>query len=335
MNRIGISATLPALIFLASTPALAQERETDTPADRFGAVQGEELQVSTSTEDSALTFRAELPTGPSQTNSFQLILSTPLNDDEDNKPASLDALANGSKVTLRWGRFELGDPTDTPYTLELEREAVEDCEEEEADDSLCDDAGEAVRKYRKTEYRRYLAQKIPNGATDYGIDATVGINDFEWVDATTLLPQKKRHTDWAVAAHIAHYLPGTAITGSVAYQRAYKAAEEGTICPPTSTDPADCVQARGAAPTRDKNLLISAGLRHRFVGGDGNLLNLAVAPEITYDVVDDIWGIDVPVYVVADKEGGLTGGIRFGYRSDRENKFSVGLFVGTTFGFFQ
>lgn len=335
MKPIGIRATLPALLLAASAPALAQERGTDTPADRFGAVEGEELQVSTSTEDSALTFRAELPTGPSQTNRFQLILSTPIQDNEDAKPASLDALANGTKVTLRWGRFELGNPTDTPYTLELEREAVAACEEEEEDDSNCDDAGEAVRKYRKSEYRRYLRQKVPNGATDIGLDATVGINDFEWVDPTTLLPQKKQHTDWAVAAHIAHYLPGTAITGSIAYQRAYKAAEEDTICPSGSTDPAACVQARGAAPTRDKNLLISAGLRHRFVGGDGNLLNLAVAPEVTYDVIDDIWGVDVPVYVVPDKEGGLSGGIRFGYRSDREDKFSVGLFIGTTFGFFQ
>ena len=336
MSRALISAALPALLFVASSPGFAQQdRGTDTPADRFGAVQGEELQVSTGTEDNALTFRAALPTGPSQTNSFSLIVSTPLNDDEEAMPASLDALANGSKLTLRWGRFSLGIPKEDAVATRIAEDAEEICKREEPDKLDCTNSGYAVRNHDKPNYRRYLAHTLPNGATDYGIDATVGINDFEWVDPTTLLPQKKRHTDWAVAAHIAHYLAGTAITGSVAYQRAYKAAEEGTICPPASTDPADCVQARGAAPTRDKNLLISAGLRHRFVGGDGNLLNLAVAPEITYDVIDDIWGVDVPVYVVPDKEGGLTGGIRFGYRSDRDNKFSVGLFVGTTFGFFQ
>lgn len=335
MSRTLISAALPALLLVVSSPGLAQQdRGTDTPADRFGAVQGEELQVSTGTEDNALTFRAALPTGPSQTNSFSLILSTPLNDEEA-MPASLDALANGSKATLRWGRFTLGIPKEDAIASRIAEAAIAVCEQKEPEQSRCKDSGYAVRTHDRTNYRRYLAHTIPNGATDFGVDATVGINDFEWVNATTFLPQKKRHTDWAVAAHVAHYMAGTAITGSVAYQRAYKAAEEEAICPPTSTDPADCVQARGAPPTLDKNFLISAGLRHRFVGGDGNLLNLAVAPAATFDVIDDVWGVDIPVYVVPDKEGGLTGGIRFGYRSDREDKFSVGLFVGTTFGFFQ
>lgn len=335
MNKRPIAAALPALLILASSPAWAQDRGTDTPADRFGAVQGEELQVSTGAEDNNLTFRVALPTGPSQENSFSLILATPIHGGDDAMPASLDALVNGSRATLRWGRFALGIPDEDEIAARIAEDAAELCEDQDPNPKECTDSGYAVRNYDRANYRRYLAHTLPSGATDYGIDVTLGINDFEWVDRTTLLPQKKQHTDWSVAAHIAHYRAGTAITGSLSYQRAYKAGEEETICPPGSTDPEECVKARGNAPTLDKNFLISTGLRHRFVGSDGNLLNLAVAPAITYDVIDDVWGVDIPLYLVPDKEGALTGGIRFGYRSDRDDKFSVGIFVGTTFDFFQ
>ncbi|MEA3064235.1 MAG: hypothetical protein QOJ27_670, partial [Sphingomonadales bacterium] len=49
----------------------------------------------------------------------------------------------------------------------------------------------------------------------------------------------------------------------------------------------------------------------------------------------DIFGVDVPVYLVPDKEGDLTGGVRFSYRSDREDKFAVGVFFGAAFSLWQ
>jgi hypothetical protein len=63
----------------------------------------------------------------------------------------------------------------------------------------------------------------------------------------------------------------------------------------------------------------------------GELLNFAVAPQVTYDVLDDVVGIDVPVYFLSNSEHGLTGGVRFGYRSDRDDHFSVGVFIGAAF----
>lgn len=136
-----------------------------------------------------------------------------------------------------------------------------------------------------------------------------------------------------MSAHLDQYFvrSKTALTLSASYQRGYEAAEEQRICPPGVTDPsADCIDGRAAAPARDENLLLSAGLRHQFMR-DGRLLNLAVAPLVTYDAIDDVFGVDVPIYMMPDADSGLTGGVRFGYRSDRENEFSVGLFVGVAF----
>jgi hypothetical protein len=173
--------------------------------------------------------------------------------------------------------------------------------------------------------------------TDYGIDASLGINDFSWVDPVTLLPQQARHMDWSVAGHLTHYLRAqqTALTASISYQRAFEAADEQQICPAGTVAPSpQCITGRSAAPSRNENLLVAAGLRYRLAGRDGSLGRLAVAPLVTYDVIDDVWGVDVPVYLVPGENDSLTGGVRFGYRTDREERLSISVFVGTTFDFF-
>lgn len=348
MNRAVKSVARSSIAALAcfGNAATAQERPAeapvasrpiDTPADRFGFIEGEQLQVSTDTEDSNLTFRIALPTGPSMANRFSLTASTPMKKGEDALPASLDAFANGTRVKLTWGYFDLRVGRPDEIAERLRARARERCRRAEpSTDPVtdpCNDSAYAMNKYDRANVGIEQRRSGP-GATDFGLDATVGFNDFEWVDGNSFLPMKQRRTDWGVAAHIAHYLAGTqtAFTASAAYQRGYKAAAEQLVCPPGTTNPAaQCRNARIAGPTRDTNFLLSAGMRHRFTGSDGNLLNLAVAPIVTYDVKDDVWGVDVPVYVIPGKDGGLSGGIRFGYRSDRDDKFSVGVFVGTTF----
>lgn len=341
MIRPGSLAAAAALIagtFLA-LPAAAEPvpgRAADTPADRFGVPAGAELQFAAGTDDKNATFRLALPTGASQADSFALILATPIAGLKDAKPASLDALANGSRATLRWGHFGLPPSQDRAAPRELEDEAKSACSAAEPHNNQCSDSGYAIHKYKLAEYRRYLAHILPVGATDYGIDATVGINDFDWSDPHTLIPQKVRHTDWSIAAHIDHYIPGAALSASIAYQRAYQAADEQLLCPAGTANPAaDCKMGRAAAPTRKESLLLSAGGRYRFTKADGTLSNLAVAPLVTFDAIKSVWGVDVPVYFVPDKDGSLTGGIRFGYRSDRKDKFTVSAFVGAAFSILQ
>jgi hypothetical protein len=352
MSRIRFAASLLSAIgaTLVAGSAWAQEPDPATPPptlpsastnpappDRFGLFDGGHLTVSAGQEEDELTFKVALPTGPSLASRFSLSASTPLQDDDQSLPADLDALANGTRVTLSWGYFQVPVSDPDQEAIRIEQRAQAACRAAQPGQLRCDDTAFAVWNYARTDWVRYQRHSM-GAATDFGIDATVGINDFEWVDATTLLPQKKQHTDWSVAAHVARYLAGThtALTASVAYQRAYKAAEEELACPPVVTNPAtDCKMARLGAPSVDKNFLLAAGIRHRFADADGNLLNLAVAPLVTYDVKDGVWGVDVPVYVTPGKDGALTGGIRFGYRSDREDKFSVGLFVGTTFSIWQ
>jgi hypothetical protein len=254
-----------------------------------------------------------------------------------NLPSSLDSLANGSRVTLSWGHFGVGDADEDSVATEIANTAQQACKDAEGVDDLdCTNSGYYVHTYALPRYREYLFHTIPAGATDFGFDATIGINDFEWVDPATLGQRREQHTDWSVAAHVAHYWPGTALTASASYQRAYEAADEERLCPPNPVDPAtQCVTARGAAPARNEHFLLSVGARHRFTGVDGRLLPLAVAPQVTYDVIDDVFGVDVPIYLLAGPDGGLTGGVRLSYRSDRDDHFMVGLFFGAAFNVLQ
>jgi hypothetical protein len=318
---------------------------TDATADRFGMIDGGQLQITTGTEEDNATFRIALPAAPSMATRFSLALSRPLDDDDEAMPASLDALANGTRVTLSAGYFDVRIRRPDAARSRMQNRARRLCRQaepvtpatEHPERNRCGDDVYAMETYDPTNFRFFQGQTPTPAATDYGIEATVGFNDFEWFDRVALVPREERRTDWSVAAHVARYLPGshTALTGSISYQRAFEAADEVRVCPAGTTDPeAECPNMRTAGPTRNENLRLAAGVRHRVLGADGNLGNLAVAPIVTYDVIDDVFGVDVPIYYTPDEDGGLNGGIRFGYRSDRENKFSVAFFVGTTFDVF-
>lgn len=311
--------------------------EEDVPADRFGFTESEQLQISSGMDDGNLTFRAALPTSPSMAHRFSLTAATPINGDGDAMPASLDALANGSRLTLSWGYFRLRPRVANAETRRMVAEARDICREATNNSPQCDISSEVIYNYDRRNWLRYL-RMMTAGVTDVGLDATVGINDFEWVDPISFAPRKDRRTDWSIAAHATHFFRGqqVALTGSVSYQRAWEAVDEQQLCPPNVVDPAtQCITARGAGPSRNENLLLSAGLRYRILRPDGTLGPLAIAPIVTYDAIDDIWGVDVPIYFVPGDNGDLTGGLRVSYRSDRDDEYAISAFVGTTFNFLQ
>lgn len=341
--RLGGLAVAGAFMATCPWPAFAQ-RAPDAPLERFGPIGGARLQLNAGTDDDNGTIALELPQGPSQEWRFGLILSAPLNDEDEAEPATLDGLAGGTNLTLRIGRFDIpaANPPDS-RAREIEGEAIEECEQrrrnpatgaasEPVEGCRTEPVSNVVARYTR-DVREYNAHLLPYDATDYGFELSVGLRDFDFIDPVTLAEQEDRKTQWSAAAFYNRYLRGskTAITVSAAYERSYEQADEEIFCPvPSGTDPVRCITARGAPPERDESLLLSAGVRHQFMRG-GRLIGLAVSPLLTYDVLDDVWGAEVPVYFLPNTEGGLTGGVRFGYRSDREDEFSVGIFIGAAF----
>ncbi len=379
--------TLAAVAAIAASPsgvALAQSTADPIPPadggpiDPFGSLGRQQFEITAGTEDDTASLALELGRWriqPSRagggnaarrgTDTLNLILSAPLNGGEEAAPATLDGLADGTRIALRWGRRIGYIPLEVPARAEaIYERAQAECRRaadaqnaqhiEELGPSPSSAAREAVdvihraalaecedpiggsqnliAEHLPREERRYIAEFLPADARQFGFEVAVSRSRFEFVDAQTLAEGSERHVEWSASAFYNQYLrrSKTAFTVSATYQRAYEAADEEIFCPAATALPVRCVQARGAPPERDNNLLLSAGLRHQFMS-DGRLLNVAVAPLVTYDALDDVWGVDLPIYFVPNSDGGLTGGVRFGYRSDRENEFSVGIFIGAAF----
>ena len=347
-----ISAVLVAATFgLTALPALAQDSAVSTAGslDRFGAVGGPQLQLNASTDDESGSIALELPTGPTQSTRFAFILSTPVREGADDAmPADLDGLANGTSLTLRVGRFLLHPFSGDPPALarSIAANAREECRrkrrlEEQSEEAIAGCTTEPVSNmvgiYRAGRAREYEALLEPRPPRDLGFEISVGVNDFDFINPIILAEDSERHVQWSVSGHGTLYFirSRSAISGSIAYERAWKSADEATFCPPNPNNVVvQCTTAAGGPPELNESLLLSFGLRHQF-GGRGLLRGLAIAPEVTYDVLDDVVGVDVPVYVLPNSDGGLTGGVRFGYRSDREDKFSMGVFIGAAFSLFQ
>jgi hypothetical protein len=73
----------------------------------------------------------------------------------------------------------------------------------------------------------------------------------------------------------------------------------------------------------------------------GEFAKFAIAPQFSYDLVGDAYGVDVPFYLVGDGKGKLRGGFRLGYTNQkkadggRDDDISLGVFLGVPFSVFR
>jgi hypothetical protein len=396
MSTILHSATLVAAAgVLLTAPLRAQETNgppSETapiaPIEQAGRPTADRVQVESGTGDGSASIALKLVSHSSgwqrtnqdsvvrySTDSLGLVLSTPWNGDDDALPATLDGLANGTKLTFRWGRYVSFLNTNRTPMRPLEAAARAACRQaaQDAFDAArqivrttpVDDPdartrreqiiqserarsldacqyptggyGNLVNQHLRARAGEYLRMLRPRGSYEYGFEASIGRNGFSFVDPVTLAEGKDSQVQWSARAYYTRYSISspTAFTVSAEYQRAYKAAEEAVFCPANPNNIViRCTTAHAGPPTLNESLLLSAGIRHRF-SDRGFLAHMAAAPLVTYDVLNDVLGVDVPVYFIPNSDGGLTGGVRFGYRSDQDRHFTVGVFIGAAFSILQ
>ena len=342
------------VLALCIDPAAAQDAG---PADRSDkAMTRAELTAGTGDSSASLTlvlsgqsseFRPDRDGDGVNWDASQLSLtvSTPFDGESDAMPATLDGLASGTKATLRWGQFRGASRlwlsrAATQIVDEARAECVKKAPPTEADaQDRCRriPTSTLVQQYLPARYSQYLNAQVPGGALDWGIEGSIGYKRFDYIDPVALTLHDTGKVQGAAKLFFAYYPRpvATAITGSIAYQRGYEAADAVTLCPaPVGPGPVTCVSGSPGAPERSDGLLISLGLKHRFFGSDGAPLALAAAPLVTYDALDEVWGVDVPIYFFRNDKAGLTGGVRGGWRSD-DKKVRFGVFIGAAFSVFQ
>jgi hypothetical protein len=99
----------------------------------------------------------------------------------------------------------------------------------------------------------------------------------------------------------------------------------------SSTRRDKCIKGPDGAPLRQRSGVFSLEARKLVKVSKGT--QIAIAPQLTYKTAEKNVGVEVPIYLVPDKDGKLSGGIKAVYNS-KGDEFAVGLFVGVPFSIF-
>lgn len=160
----------------------------------------------------------------------------------------------------------------------------------------------------------------------WGVTATVAHQEFDYLETATLAKRSDEKTGWSVKASFAVQPVTWPALFVVAYERQndWKAQKETILCP-GGGGPVTCVKGAGGPPADDDKDIVSAEYRQRFGG-------FAMSMKVSQDFNNDVTGIDLPIYLVPNKDKALIGGLRLGWRSDTDD-VTASVFVGTPFSF--
>jgi hypothetical protein len=274
---------------------------------------------------------------------WRVAASAPIGDGDDfTDIGTLDSLASGFKFEVNFSKSSskllfADDDKVNEWVAEAQTYCLKSRAAQRSTNAATFCANE--RALGDVFVRRYLPggaaklnSHIHQGTLKYGATASVGYDEFSYRDAATLLESSENKISFEGSAYATWLFPSsfTSITGQVKYQYGYKPGDSQILCPPNPTNIViQCFNDPVGAPMKNKGFQFVADMRHYIGSVFGT--PMAISPQLTYDVSDDVVGIDVPLYLVSDGEGGLTGGVRAGWRSDTD-KFVVGIFVGTRFG---
>lgn len=175
-----------------------------------------------------------------------------------------------------------------------------------------------------------------DAAVDYGVRVVLsggieaGRQVFRFADASTLADSQEELHPRSFEFGIGTYKPGGLLSGlwglSYKNQRSYEAAEEMDLCVPFGA--ADALRCRSlvvGAPAEQRRSIVT-GEHRRFVSSA-----FAVNPRLHYDFEKSDFAVEVPVYFLRNVDGGLTGGLALGWRSDVDELIAQ-VFVGPVLG---
>ncbi|MEO6194972.1 MAG: hypothetical protein ABIS20_18305 [Thermoanaerobaculia bacterium] len=261
--------------------------------------------------------------------------SAPLDDSSDRTElVSLDGLTNAFTMGVKYTWFNLTGVTNPLDDADAEKKSDEICDQLTAayqektakkDVPTCDTA--TVQEYLPAKYKEFKNLFFsPDGWTfSGGFEPKVGYKKFEFLDSLNLAKLSDAKTPWSVQAFLG-FKPRrlqTLITLGGSYQKGFKDADKGTLCPVSSgTGPVTCKTGAIGRPVSDDAELVYLEVRHRLGPAGASL-------KFTYDFKQDLTGVDLPIAFVKDGDGNLRGGIRAGWT--RTGHWQAGIFVGSGF----
>lgn len=309
---------------IASSRAFAQKAPTD--ADTAAA---NRFQVTASKGESEVTLKfgdgGEYGDDRfGRTSDWSVAISVPLGDGKNAADlATLDDIGDGLSVEASW-RFTRTS-VDAPDTQLL----LDSCARlrREGDTSPCD--ATFFKKNDPEGYQKYLDMAWGKNPFVVGGGATIAVDhdDYEYLDATTLRDRSEEKTSASLKAFVTIQPLRRQQFFEFSYKRSisWESQDEVILCP-AGGGVLTCKKGAGGPPSKTERDLLSAEYRQ----GLGN--DFAFSFKLSYDARNDVTGADLPLYFVKDGKGGLSGGVRFGWRSDSGDTIAA-VFIGAPLPF--
>jgi hypothetical protein len=311
------------------------------------------FQVQATSGASNATIKASLKRSAANYgfSTFSIIGQAPISKGGgDTTLASLDGLANGTTVELRYANYTLlgrrkdgaGAALNQCQTNDYEvlfrkipgnEKAERQCDEGRVKSLVGNKAlGESALKesdYDTFEQNFYS----PDAAVhSFGISAKGGYQDFTYYDTSSLAQARQRNTISSVSGFYA-FMPMhglSAVTATLSVQSVYKDAKSKTVCfktPPSGGAFLTCASGSIGEPTRKITQVLNLEWRRQIAD------KLAISVQVSHDFKNEVSEVQVPVYLIADSKNSLSGGLSFGWTST-DHKGVLGVFVGQSFSIF-
>ena len=303
-----------------------------------GSTSGKRAELLVSDTISATNFGG----GSEGTGTFEtvsLTASAPLSDDRPTNIGTFDGFDDGFAVKLRYTSYSSQLRRPTAATVRAtQAQAKANCLQVEAAspnrDTLCNALPDPdyLRRYLGAEaFDLYQASFFGDAAWAWGLEAGLGHSVYKFLDPLTAAADKVTRQPFEAKLFGSVFSgQNSAISGSIAYQRTFKAATAAALCGAPTPPITKCPTGPVGKPTRKRAYLVSFGGRTYIPMDDFLVPGIGIAPTVTYDLKDDEFAVDLPFYLVPDKDGNLTGGIRLGYNT-ADDEVGIGVFVGSTF----
>lgn len=175
--------------------------------------------------------------------------------------------------------------------------------------------------------KRILRQIDPGTIYFAGGNVALGREKFKYVNVPDLTARTESHNSWSVTATGGVLTEGGILWAAhYTHEVAYQAGDQAQVCSPVgSAGSLQCANKVIGAPARDASEIIGGETR-KFFG-----TRFAINPRLNVDLREKTTGVEVPLYFLRNSEGGLTGGVSVGWRSDNK-ELTVSAFVGQVLG---
>jgi hypothetical protein len=168
------------------------------------------------------------------------------------------------------------------------------------------------------------------GGLTGGARVTYARGRYDFRASPTLAAEKATHDEYSIKGDFGYkwFVPDqkVGLLFKIAYSRehSFEPQESRNLCIPASIGSSgtlECDDLIVGAPTVSNKNIMSVEQSASFEG------NLGYRLKISRDIDSNVTGYDLPLYFLPNGDGGVGGGLRVGYRTDRKHA-TISVFVG-------